>query len=145
MQCISNSRLLWKGWQNVELQNELNQSRQQGAKELAALRCGHAFAGEAKRLLWSARRVARLGARCSRGTGWRGVTTSAEVDGMTLRRRQRRSQTPTIVVENDRAASTQTQLHWMMLMICKGAALNIVFLAGDSEGLEAWRQLTEKY
>ena len=30
-------------------------------------------------------------------------------------------------------------------MICKGAALNTVFLAGDSEGLEAWRQLTEKY
>ena len=30
-------------------------------------------------------------------------------------------------------------------MICEGAALNIVFLAGDSEGLEAWRQLTEKY
>ena len=30
-------------------------------------------------------------------------------------------------------------------MICKGAALNIVFLAGDSEGPEAWRQLTEKY
>ena len=25
-----------------------------------------------------------------------------------------------------------------------GAALNIVFLAGDSEGLEAWRLLTEK-
>ena len=33
----------------------------------------------------------------------------------------------------------------MMLMICKGAALNTVFLTGDSEGLEAWRQLTEKY
>ena len=33
----------------------------------------------------------------------------------------------------------------MMLMICKGAALNTVLLAGDSEGLEAWRQLTEKY
>ena len=30
-------------------------------------------------------------------------------------------------------------------MICKDAALNAVFLAGDSEGLEAWRQLTEKY
>ena len=30
-------------------------------------------------------------------------------------------------------------------MICKGAALDTVFLAGDSEGLEAWRQLTEKY
>ena len=49
----------------------------------------------------------------------------------------------TILEEDDRAASTQ--LYWMMLMICKGAALNIVFLAGDSEGLEAWRQLTEKY
>ena len=30
-------------------------------------------------------------------------------------------------------------------MICKGAALNTVFLAEDNEGLEAWRQLTEKY
>ena len=32
-----------------------------------------------------------------------------------------------------------------MFMICKGAALDTVFLAGDSEGLEAWRQLTGKY
>ena len=30
-------------------------------------------------------------------------------------------------------------------LICKGAVPNIVFLVGDSEGLEAWRQLTEKY
>ena len=49
----------------------------------------------------------------------------------------------TITDVNDRAASTE--LCWMMLMICKGAAHNVVFLAGDSEGLEAWRQLTEKY
>ena len=49
----------------------------------------------------------------------------------------------TILEEDDRAASAQ--LHWMMLMICTGAALNIVFPAGDREGLEAWRQLTEKY
>ena len=49
----------------------------------------------------------------------------------------------TIIDDDDRAASAQ--LHWMMLMICKGAGLNTVFLAGDSEGLEAWRQLTEKY
>ena len=42
---------------------------------------------------------------------------------------------------DDRAASAQ--LCWMMLMICKGAALQIVFLARDSEGLEASRQLTE--
>ena len=48
-----------------------------------------------------------------------------------------------ILEEDDRAASAQ--LYWMLLMICKGAALNIVFLAGDSEGLEAWRLLTEKY
>ena len=33
----------------------------------------------------------------------------------------------------------------MMLTICKCAALNTVFWAGESEGLEAWRQLTEKY
>ena len=63
--------------QNVELQTELAQSRQQAAIELAALRqevrgcstawdaddgsrCGHAFAGEAKRLLRGAGRVARL-------------------------------------------------------------------------------------
>ena len=49
----------------------------------------------------------------------------------------------TIVEDEDRAASAQ--LHRMMLMICKGAALKIVFLACDSEGLEAWRQLTEQY
>ena len=49
----------------------------------------------------------------------------------------------TIMDENDRAVSTQ--LYWMMLMICKGTALNIVFFAGDSEGLPAWRQLSEKY
>ena len=49
----------------------------------------------------------------------------------------------TIMDENDRAASAQ--LYWMMLMFCKGAALNTVFLAGDSEGLEAWQQLTQKY
>ena len=49
----------------------------------------------------------------------------------------------TILDDDDPAASAQ--LYWMMLMICKGAALNTVFLAGDSEGLEAWRQLTEKY
>ena len=49
----------------------------------------------------------------------------------------------TILEDDDWAASAQ--LYWMMPMICKGAALNTVFLKGDSEGLEAWRQLTEKY
>ena len=49
----------------------------------------------------------------------------------------------TAVDDEDRAASAQ--LYWMMLMICKGAALNTVFLAGDRGGLESWRQPTEKY
>ena len=49
----------------------------------------------------------------------------------------------TILDDDDREASAQ--FYWRMLVICKGAALNTVFLAGDSEGLEAWRQLTEKY
>ena len=49
----------------------------------------------------------------------------------------------TILEEDARAASAQ--VNWMRITICKGAALNIVFLAGDSEGPEAWRQLTEKY
>ena len=49
----------------------------------------------------------------------------------------------TILDDDDRAASAQ--LCWMMLMICKGAALSTVFLARDSEGLEGSRQLTEKF
>ena len=133
--------------QNVELQNELAQSRQQAANELAALRqevrgaplwnaddgsrCGHAFAGEAKRLLRGARRVARQEHR--------------RLQKLMDDAAKSTEPTPnaTIVDDEDRTASAQ--LFWMMLMICKGAALNTVFLAGDSEGLEAWRQLTEKY
>ena len=40
--------------------------------------------------------------------------------------------TPNAAILNgdDRAASAL--LYWMMLMICKGATLNTVFLAGDS-------------
>ena len=48
----------------------------------------------------------------------------------------------TILEEYDRASA---QLYWMMLAICKGAALNIAFLAGHSEGVEAQRQPTEKH
>ena len=49
----------------------------------------------------------------------------------------------TILEEDDRAASAQ--LYWNDAHDLQGAALNIVFLAGDSEGFEAKRQLTEKY
>ena len=45
--------------------------------------------------------------------------------------------------DSDRAASAQ--LYRMLLLICQGAALNIVLLAGDGEGLEAWRRMSEKY
>ena len=73
-----------------------------------------------------------------KGVRWRSGATTAEAA---------KAGTPTpnatILEEEDRSASAQ--LFWVMLMICKGAALNTVFLAGDSEGLEAWRQLTEKY
>ena len=80
--------------QNAELQNELAQSRQQAANELAALRqevrgspllgsqvtggrSGHATAGAAR---WHLRSVAGLG-HGVQGVRLRSDTTSAEVDG----------------------------------------------------------------
>ena len=75
------------------------------------------------------------------GVRWRSDTTQKLMDNAA----KATEPTPnaTILDDDDRAASAQ--LYWMMLMICKGAALNTVFLAGDSEGLEAWQQLTVKY
>ena len=76
--------------QNTELQNELNQSRQQAANELAAprqevrgapLRGSQATGvGVDTRLLKGARRVARL-EHSVQGVRWRNDTTYAEVDG----------------------------------------------------------------
>ena len=37
------------------------------------------------------------------------------------------------------------QLYWMLLMLCKNTALQIVVRAGGGEGLEAWRLLVERY
>ena len=72
-----------------------------------------------------------LGGRleCSiQGLRCRSNAQAAEADGICSE-----GETPlpnaTILEEDDRAASAQ--LHLMMLMICKGAALNIVFLAGQ--------------
>ena len=140
--------------QNIDLQAELVQGRQQGASERAALRqevrtarvteggsrCGHT-ALKARRLLGCSRRVARL--ECSvLGLRWRSGATTPEADWK-LRKQERRSQTPRSWRKE--IGQHRKQLYWMMLMTCKGAALNIVFLASDSKGLEAWRQLTEKY
>ena len=82
--------------QNVELQDELAQSRQPAANQLAVLRQEvlgaplrgtqatgvgvDAFAGEAERLLRGARRVARL-EHSVQGVRWRSDTASAEGDG----------------------------------------------------------------
>ena len=106
--------------QNVELQNELNQSRQQAANELAALR--------------QEVRGAPL-----RGTQATGVGVDTRLLGKPsdfsgaqdddAAKAAAPIPNATTMDENDRAASTH--LCWMMLMICKGAALNIVFLAGE--------------
>ena len=73
------------------------------------------------------------------GVRWRSGATSAEADGECPEGAP--IPNATILDDDDRAASAQ--LYWMMVTICKGAAPNTVFLAGDSEGLEASRQLTE--
>ena len=120
--------------QNVELQNELAQSRQQAANELAALR--------------QEVRGAPL-----RGTQATGVGVDTRLAGAAIPHLQKlmhnaakaTEPTPKATILDDDYRAASAQLFWMMLMICKGAALNTVFLAGDSEGLEAWRQLTEKY
>ena len=115
---------------NSELQAELVQIRQQSANEVAGLwqevrapQLGSqttgvgvdTAAGKARRLLGRSRCVARL-ARSVQGLVWSSGATTAEDNA-------------TILEEDDRAASAQ--LYRMMLMICKGAALNIVFLAGE--------------
>ena len=144
--------------QNTELQNELNQSRQEAANELAALRQEVRGAPLRGTQATGVRVETRLLGKPSDFSGaqdaWRDWSTVFNgCAGAAIPRLQKltddaaKAAAPipnaTIPEENNRAASTQ--LYWMMLMICKGAALNIVFLAGDSEGLEAWRQLTEKY
>ena len=145
--------------QNVELQNELAQSRQQAANELAALRQevrGAPLRGtQATGVGVDTRLLGKPSDFSEAQDAWRDWSTVFKgYAGAAIPRLQKlmddaakaTEPTPnaTILDDDDRAASAQ--LYWMMLMICKGAALNTVFLAGDSEGLEAcWRQLTEKY
>ena len=143
--------------QNTELQNELNQSRQQAAKELAALRQevrgAPARGTQATGVGVDTRLLGKPSDFSGAQDAWRDWSTVFKgYAGAAIPRLQKlmddaakaTEPTPnaTILDSDDRAASAQ--LYWMMLMICKGAALNIVFLAGDSKGLEAWRQLTEK-
>ena len=140
--------------QNVDLQAELAQRRQQATSELAALRQeirapqrGSQTTGDGV----DTRLLGKPGEISGAQDAWQtGVQSSLGYAGAAVPRLQKlmveaaKAGTPipnaTVLEEDDRAASAQ--LHWMMLMICKGAALNIVFPAGDSGGLEAWRQLT---
>ena len=142
----------------MELQNELNQSRQQAANELAALsqevRGAPLRGTQATGVGVGTRLLGKPSDFSGVQDAWRDWSTVFKgYAGAAMPRLQKLMDetakaaatipNATILEEKDRAASTQ--LHWMMLTICKGAALQIVFLAGDSEGLEAWRQLTEKY
>ena len=144
--------------QDVELQNELAQSRQQAANELAAPRQevrGAPLRGtQATGVGVDTRLLEKPSDFSVAQDAWRDWSTVFKgYAGAAMPRLQKlmdnaakeTEQTPnaTIVDDEDQAASAQ--LHWTMLMICKGAALKTVFLAGDSEGLEAWRQLTDKY
>ena len=136
---------------------ELAQSRQQAANEFAALRQevqGSPLRVAGKRVGVDTRLLGKPGDFSAAQEAWRDWSTVFKgYAGAPVPRLQKlmddaaKAAAPipnaTILDDDDRAASAQ--LCWMMLMICKGAALNTVFLAGDSEGLEAWRQLTEKY
>ena len=78
---------------------------------------------------------------CEQGVRWRSGAQAAEADGRGSEGDDADSQRHDL--GRRRSGSIGTAL-WMMLMFLKGAA-SMVFLASDSEGLEAWRQLTEKY
>ena len=148
--------------QNIELQTQLTYSQQQSANEVETLRQEVAAAtlgpSGPPRQQYAMGVDTRLLGKPSdfQGTqeAWRDWSAVFKgYVGAVLPRLQRlmpdaqSSATAivnaTILEDVDRAASAQ--LYWMLLMICKGAALNIVLLAGDSEGLEAWRQLCEMY
>ena len=142
--------------QNVDLQAELARNRQQAASELETLRqelrapqrATSPTVGVDTRLLGKpgvfsgAQEAWRDWSAVFRGYAGAAVPRLQKLMGEAAKAT---SPVPnvTILKEEDRAASAQ--LYWMMLMICKGAAKNIVFLAGDNEGLEAWPLLTEKY
>ena len=139
--------------QNVELQNEVAQSRQQATNDLAALREEVRGAPSTASRCVETRLLGKPSDFSGAQDAWRdwstvfkGYAGAAIPRLLKLMDNAAKATGPTpnatILDADDRA--TSAQLYWMMQMICKGAALNTVFLAGDSEGLEAWRQLTEK-
>ena len=142
--------------QNVDLQAELAQSRQQAASELAAFRQEVRAPRRGSQTTGVGVDTQLLGkpgdfsgaqdAWRERSAVFRGYAGAA-VPRLQKLMVDAAKGTPipiaTILEEYDRAASAQ--LCWMMFAICKGAALNIVFLAGHSEGVQTRRQTTEKH
>ena len=129
--------------QNVDLQAELAQNRQASSERACSTQAGSASShcvGRRRREsmwihgCWESRATSRV----LKTRGETGVQRPSYA-GAAVPRLQKllveaaKAGAPipnaTILEEDDRAASAQ--LHWMMLMICKGAALNIVLLAGD--------------
>ena len=142
--------------QNGEFSAELAQSRQQAANEIAALRQEMRAPHRGPQTTGVGVDTRLLGKPGDSGAqdAWRdwsavpkGHASAAVPRLQKLMTEAGKATTPifnaTILEEDDRAASAQ--LYWMMLTICKGAALTIAFLAGDSESLEAWKKLTEEH
>ena len=143
--------------QNGDLRAELAQSRQQAANELAILRQeirAPLRGSQATGVGVDTRLLVKPGEFSGAQDAWRDWSAGFSVyAGAAVPRLQKlmedaaRAGTPipNVTMREEEDWPPSPQLYWMMLMICKGAALKTVFLTGDSEGLEAWRQLTEKY
>ena len=108
--------------QNTELQNELKQSRQQAANELAALRGAPLRGTQATGVGVDSDFSGSQDAWRDWSTVFKGYAGAAIPRLQKLKDDAAKAAAPipnaTIMDENDRAASTQ--LYWMMLMICKG-------------------------
>ena len=48
-------------------------------------------------------------------------------------------------VLSDESAKASNVLYFVLVMLCKGQALDLVINSGQGEGLEAWRQLCKRY
>ena len=129
--------------QNVDLQVELAQSRQQAASEVAALRqeVGAPQRGsQTTRVDADTRLLRKLGELSGAQDAWRDWSAvfwgyaGAAVPRLQKLMVEAAKANATNLEEEDRAASAQLfQLYWMMLTICKGAALNNVFPRAEDE------------
>ena len=135
--------------QHADLQAALDQSRQQAANEIAALR------QEVRAPLGGSSRLASIGAGTrllrkpsdtsgSREAWWNWDAVFKEYAGAVVPKLQHlmsefartAAQMANATTSDDDGRTASAQLCWLLLMICQGAAWNIVLEAGDGEGLE---------